>query len=172
MVVPSHCINKQEKNTYTYSSLGYVKNCIGKQPNTQRKYYKGYNNYKAPFPRFEYQIDIMGMNYLKQSNQPRYALVAIDTFRKNGDVQPMKNKDNNSVYESLFKGFEIMKCPLGKYSDDDSALKAKMKELFDGEGINHITTLTHANVVERLIRTLKNGIHERIQFNKSNWTDM
>ena len=58
------------------------------------------------------------------------------------------------------------------YSDDDSAFKAKVKELFDGEGIKRITTLTHANVVERFIRTIKNGINERNQFNKGNWTDM
>ena len=32
--------------------------------------------------------------------------------------------------------------------------------------------MTHANVVERLIRTIKNGTNERIQFNKGNWTDM
>ena len=47
-----------------------------------------------------------------------------------------------------------------------------MKELFGGESIKHITTLTHANVVERLSGTIKNGINERNQFNKCNWTDM
>ena len=36
-------------------SLEYVKNWIKKQPNKQRKGYKGYNSYKAPFPRYEYQ---------------------------------------------------------------------------------------------------------------------
>ena len=61
---------------------------------------------------------------------------------------------------------------MGIYSDDDSAFKAKVKYLFDGEGIKHITTLTHANVVERFIRTIQHGINERIQFNKGNWTDM
>ena len=55
----------------------------------------------SPLPRFEYQIDIMDMSYLKQSNQPRYALVVIDIFSKYGDVQPMNNKGNNSVYEAL-----------------------------------------------------------------------
>ena len=45
------------------------------QPNKQRKGYKGYNSYKAPFPRFEYQNYIMDMSYVRQSNQPRYALV-------------------------------------------------------------------------------------------------
>ena len=34
-------------------------------------------------------------------------------------------------------------------------LKRKVKDLFDGEGIKHITTLTHANVVERFVRTIK-----------------
>ena len=44
--------------------------------------------------------------------------------------------------------------------------------MFDGEGIKHITTLTHANVVEGLIRSIENGIHDRIQFNKGDWTEM
>jgi len=163
---------KQAQEENINISLEYVKNWIKKQPNKQRKGYKGYNSYKAPFPRFQYQIDIMDMSYLKQSTQPRYALVVIDIFSKYGDVQPMNNKDSNSVYEALLKSFKIMKYPMSIYSDDDSAFKAKVKELFDGEGIKHITTLTHANVVERFIRTIKYGINERIQFNKGNWTDM
>ena len=163
---------KQAQEEDINISLEYVKNWIKQQPNKQRKGYKGYNSYKAPFPRYQYQIDIMDMSYLKQSTQPRYALVVIDIFSKYGDVQPMNNKDSNSVYEALLTSFKIMKYPMSIYSDDDSAFKAKVKELFDGEGIKHITTLTHANVVERFIRTVKNGINERIQFNKGNWTDM
>ena len=152
--------------------LEYVKNWIKKQPNKQRKGYKGFNSYKAPFPRYEYQIDIMDMSYLKQSNQPRYALAVIDIFSRYGDVQPMINKDSSSVFEALLKSFKIMKYPMSVYSDDDGAFKSKVKELFDGEGIKHIITLTHANVVERFIRSVKQGINERIQFNKANWTDM
>ena len=80
---------KQAQEEDINISLEYVKNWIKKQPNKQRKGYKGYNSYKAPFPRFEYQIDIVDMNYLKQSNQPRYALTVIDRFNKYGDAQPM-----------------------------------------------------------------------------------
>lgn len=54
-----------------------------------------------------------------------------------------------------------MGYPISVYSDDDGAFKSKVKQLFDSEGINHIVTLTHANVVERFIRTLKNGIHDK-----------
>ena len=48
-----------------------------------------------------------------------------------------------------------MRYPVSIYPDDDGAVKAKVKELFDGECIKHITTLTHANVVERFIRTVR-----------------
>ena len=33
-------------------------------------------------------------------------------------------------------------------------------------------TRTHANIVERLIRTIKNGVAGRIRFTKGNWTDL
>ena len=118
---------KQAQEEDIHISLEYVKNWIKKQPNKQRKGYKGYNSYKAPFPRYQYQIDIMDMSYLKQSTQPRYALVVIDIFSKYGDVQPMNNKDSNSVYEALLTSFKIMKYPMSIYSDDDSAFKAKVK---------------------------------------------
>ena len=65
-----------------------------------------------------------------------------------------------------------MGYPMSIHSDDDSAFKAEVNQLFDGEGIKHITTLTHADVVERFIRTIQHVINERIQFNKGNWTDM
>ena len=84
----------------------------------------------------------------------------------------MNTKDSNCVYEALLKRFEIMKYPMSIYSDDDGAFEAKVNELFDGEGITHIITLTHANIVERFIRTIKQGINERIQFNQGVWTAM
>ena len=58
------------------------------------------------------------------------------------------------------------------YSDDDGAFKSKVKTLFGSEGINHIVTLTHANVVERFIRTLKSAVHDRVRFTNGKWEDM
>ena len=122
---------KQAKEENIDISLEYVKNCITKQHNKQRKGYKGYNSYKAPFPRFEYQIAFMDMSYLRQSNQPRYALtviyIYIYIFSKYGDVQFMNNKDSNSVYEALLTRFKIMEYTMSIYSDDDAAFKAKVK---------------------------------------------
>ena len=168
------------KNTYDQVktknqsiTLDDVQKWMKQQPNKQRKGYRGSNSYTAPFARFQYQIDIMDMvNLQKSESQPRYALVVIDIFSKLGGAQAMNNKDSNSVYDALLNIFKIMGYPMSVYSDDDPAFKAKVKELFNSEGINHLTTLTHANVAERFIRTLKLGIHDRVRFTNGKWEDM
>ena len=55
---------KQAQEEDITISLEHANNWIKQQPNKQNKCYKGYSGYKAPFPRFEYQIDIMDMSYL------------------------------------------------------------------------------------------------------------
>ena len=170
----------QQKNTYDQVrtknpsiTLDDVQKLMKQQPNKQRKGYRGSNSYTAPFARFQYQIDIMDMvNLQKSESQPRYALVVIDIFSKLGGAQAMNNKDSNSVYDALLNIFKIMGYPMSVYSDDDPAFKAEVKELFNSEGINHLTTLTHANVAERFIRNLKMGIHDRVRFTNGNWEDM
>jgi hypothetical protein len=164
---------EQARKVDSTIKLEDVQQWMKQQPNKQRKGYRGSNSYTAPFARFEYQIDIMDMvNLRKSETQPRYALVVIDIFSKFGDAIPMNNKDSNSVYDALLTIFKKMGYPISIYSDDDGAFKSKVKEFFDGEGINHIVTLTHANVVERYIRTLKNGIHDRVRFTNGKWEDM
>ncbi len=147
-----------------------VKTWMKKQPNKQIKPYKAHNSWVAPYARFEYQIDIMDMNNLKSDY--RYAIVVIDSFSKLADAEPMRNKETNTVYLNLLKIFQNIGYPSSVYSDDDGSFKGKVNEFFKGEGINHITTLTHANIVERFIRTIKNGIFDRIRDNNKNWFDM
>jgi hypothetical protein len=108
----------------------------------------------------------------KEPNQPRYALTVIDIFSKKADALPMKNKDSNSVYGALLNIFKTMGYPMSVYSDEDSAFKSKEKELFNDEGIEHITTRNHANVIERFIRTIKNMIHDRLRNNDRQWQDI
>lgn len=160
---------KQDKSI----TLEDVQKWMRQQPNKQIKAYRGSNSYVAPFARFEYQIDIMDMyNLQKTPTQPRYSVVVIDIFSKLGDAVPIFNKDSESVYNALIQSFKKMGYPISVYSDDDSAFKSKVKQFFDGEGINHIVTLTHANVAERYIRTLKSGIYDRVRFTKGKWEDM
>jgi len=158
-----------------------VETFMKKQPNKQIRGYRGSNSYTAPFSRFEYQIDIMDMVPLtrepevkipRKNTEPRYALVVIDIFSKLANAVPMKNKDGATVLPALKESFKRMGFPMSIYSDDDGAFKSVVKEFFDAEGINHIITLTHANVVERFIRTLKNMVYDRVRFNKAGWTSM
>ena len=158
-----------------------VETFMKKQPNKQIRGYRDSNSYTAPFSRFEYQIDIMDMVPLtrepevkipRKNTEPRYALVVIDIFSKLANAVPMKNKDGATVLPALKESFKRMGFPMSIYSDDDGAFKSVVKEFFDAEGINHIITLTHANVVERFIRTLKNMVYDRVRFNKAGWTSM
>ena len=169
---------KQQDPTITKED---VDKFMRQQPNKQVKNYRGTNSYTAPFARFEYQIDIMDMISLTKEpeakipvkdNQPRYGLVVIDIFSKLANVVPMKERNSQNVLSALKESFKKMGAPMSIYSDNDGAFMSVVKEFLDGEGIQHTTTLTHANVAERFIRTIKNMIHDRARFNKKDWTSM
>ena len=145
---------KKKDSSITYED---VKNWMSK--NKQIKPYTKFNSWVAPYARFEYQIDIMIM---PEAYTPRYALVVIDTFSKLADAEPMDERNSNTVYEKLTKTFQKMGTPSGVYSDIDGAFMGKVKQLFQNEGIVHQTTLYHANLVERLIRTIKKGVFDRL----------
>ena len=119
------------KNTFEQANkknssitLEDVKTWMERHLKTQRRPYIGSNSYTAPFPRFEYQIDIMDMIELQySSNQPRYGLAVIDIFSRFGDVEPMYRKDSEAVLNVLKIMFTKMGYPMSIYSDDDGAFK-------------------------------------------------
>ena len=99
-----------------------------RRPKKQRRPYPTSNSYTAPFPRFEYQIDIMDMGILQKSeDQPKFALVVIDIFNKFGDAEPMYRKDSEAILEALKIIFSKMGYPMSIYSDDDGAFKSSVK---------------------------------------------
>ena len=72
--------------------------------------------------------------------------------------------------------FKVLGQPLSVYSDDEDegALNSeKLQVKIKGEGIEHIITKTHANQAERMIRTTKKIIADRLRANKDKtWVDM
>ena len=84
----------------------------------------------------------------------------------------MKEKNSESVLSALKKNFKKMGSPMSIYNDNDGAFMSVVKGFLDREGIQHTTTLTHANVEEHLIRTIKNMMHDRVRFHKADWTNM
>ena len=46
------------------------------------------------------------------------------------------------------------------------------KQYFENENIRHLTTLGHAPVAERQIRTIKDMIYKRIEHTKKEWWEV
>ena len=84
----------------------------------------------------------------------------------------MENKNSEDVLRALKASFKAMGEPTEIFSDEDAAFLSVVKKYLDGLGIVQKTTRTHANIVERLIRTIKNGVAGRIRFTKGNWTHL
>ena len=163
--------HQQAKKLDETITLDYVKEWMKKQPNKQIRPYNKFNSWVAPYPRFEYQIDLMVMNNVNAS-EFKYAIVVIDTFSKLAGARAMKDKETETVYKNLLEIFDKIGYPSSIYSDDDGSFKGRVAKFFKDENINHITTLTHAMVVERFIRTIKNMIYDRIRNTSNKWEEM
>ena len=118
-------------------------------------------------------ISIMKDIGIDVDDQPRYGLLCIDIFSKKSHVVPMENKDGDTVYSAFMECFKVLGQPLSIYTDEEGSFKSrKLQDFFKGEGIEHIITLTHANQAERLIRTVKRMIADRVRHTKKPWVEM
>ena len=108
----------------------------------------------------------MDMNKFKQEGEERYGLIVVDAFSRYAYIHPMENKNSEDVLKALKEAFKVMGEPIEIFSDEDTAFLSVVKKYLDGLGIVQKTTRAHANIVERLIRTIKNGVADRISFYK------
>ena len=95
-------------------------------------------------------------------------LLFVDIFSKVTQIVPVKSKQVDDVLEGIKKGITKMG---GKsqtiYSDNEGAFVSnEVQTYFKEEGIRHLTTLGHAPVAERQIRTMKDMIYQRIEHKK------
>ena len=101
------------------------------QPNKQTRNYKNYNSYTAPFPKYEFQIDLMVMSSLLNDvgvdvkNQPKFGFVCIDIFSKKCHIVPMEINDTDTFFNAMLECFKVLGYPLSIYSDDEGALNSK-----------------------------------------------
>ena len=97
-------------------------------------------------------------------NQLRYGFLCIDIFSKKCHIVPIENKDTDDAFKGVMECFKGLGQPLSIYTDDEGALNSKkMQDFFKGEGIEHIITRTHANQAERMVRTIKKMIGDRLR---------
>ena len=160
-------------------TLDYVSKWMKSQPNKQTRNYKNYNSYTAPFPKCEFQIDLMVMSSLLNDvgvdvkNQPKFGFVCIDIFSKKCHIVPMEINDIETFFNAMLECFKVLGYPLSIYSDDEGALNSKkIQNYLKGEGIELIITKTHASQAARMIRTIKKMISDRLRHHKGSWVEM
>ena len=160
-------------------TLDYVSKWMKSQPSKQTRNYKNYNSYTAPFPKYEFQIDLMVMSSLLNDvgvdvkNQPKFGFVCIDIFSKKCHIVPMEINDIETFFNAMLECFKVLGYPLSIYSDDEGALNSKkIQNYLKGEGIELIITKTHASQAERMIRTIKKMISDRLRHHKGSWVEM
>ena len=158
-------------------TLQEVKDWVKKQSINQRRGYKNYNSYSPPYARAVFSADLMDMISLMKDTKTtdktdkHLALVCIDNFSKKAHVVPLENKLGPTVFDAFMECFKVMGYPESIYSDDEASFMSnKFQDWLKGEGINHVITLTHANVAERFIRTIKKMIGDRALVTKGAWT--
>ena len=132
---------------------------------------KGYNSFVAEKPYEEFQMDLAFFDM----KDPTYigALVMIDIFTKYATALPFKTKLPEEVLNCIKGGIQKMGGqPETFYTDNEGSFLSKdIQKYFKDNDIRHLTTNSHAGVVERFIRTLKNMINDRVKYYKKPWYD-
>ena len=130
---------------------------------------KGYNSFVAEKPREEYQMDLAFFDM----NDDKYigALFMIDIFTKYAVAIPFKTKQTHEILECIKQGITKMGGkPVTLYTDNEGSFNSKeIQSYFKDNNIRWLSTNTHAGVVERLIRTIKNYIYKRAEHFKKPW---
>ena len=160
---------KQYDSTITYDEVKKWK-----EKHTERKTnLRGQKSFIAHHAAEEYQMDNMFFTDLKD---PDYdgGLLMVDIFTKYTVVIPIKNRSIPEVNDAIEKAITKMgKKPITIYSDNEGAfISNEIKRYFENNNIRHLTTLGHAPVAERQIRTIKNVIYQRVEKTGQKWHEV
>ena len=109
-----------------------------------------------------------------EKKHPLHGFVCMHNFSKTCNVVVMNSKDTDPVYDASMECFKVMGHPQSICSDDEGSFNSKkLQNSFKDEGITHKITFTHANVAEKMIRTLQKMISDRLQVHTEGaWTIM
>ena len=168
-------INETLKDAKKYdSSITYDDVKKWKEKHTERKTnLKGQNSFIAHKPAEEYQMDLMFFTDLKD---PDYigGLLMVDIFTKYTVVIPIKTKQIPDVAAAIEEAIKKMgQKPITVYSDNEGAFVSNIiQKYFKDNNIRHLTTLGHAPVAERQIRTIKYMIYQRVEKTGQKWHEV
>lgn len=124
------------------------------------------NSYVPDLPREQFQVDLMDMG---ARAAPRYGFVAMDIFTKKVFVKPIATKDQ--AHTAVDEMFEALGHPTEIMLDEGGEFKGRFKQEVEQESVQILMSRTGGRFVERMIRTLKKPIYERMQALGIPWTE-
>ena len=141
---------------------------------------KGNNTFVAPYPFYEFQIDLLFFSDLHDQKFP-LGMVCIDVFSKYACVVPLANKREQDLASGIIECLHKMKKAKDQYNpdskydkpdiiytDDEPALRtSSIQTYLKEQRIQHIITRSHAWFAERFVRTFKLMIYKRIDSKKN-----
>ena len=138
---------------------------------------KGYNSFVVDKPFVEFQMDLAffsDLNREQDDNTYVGILLMVDIFTKYTTAVTIKTKQIPDVLEAIKEDIRKMGGkPETMYTDNEGAFVSnEIQKYFKEVGIRHITTLSHAPVAERQIRTLKSMIYQRVEKTNRKWYDV
>ena len=165
---------KKILNTITYND---VKDFLERQKSRQTKGYRGFNSYVADKPFQEIQIDIADFTASSALNDGfRYLFVAVDIFIKFCHAVPIKDKQPAESVRSMKEVLEVIGVPKILYHDNEGSWNSKdFITLLNQNNIKQIITSTPPPFAERMVQTIKNMIHTRLEgleINKQEWINL
>jgi hypothetical protein len=142
----------------------------------QKKQLKGYNSFVANEAKFEYQIDLFFISLKDFPNERNIGgVLCIDVFNKCITIIPIQAKTIAVILDAIKQIINKVGKPKNVYTDNEGAWSrgSEINKYFKDENINHIITLSHPNVSERAIRTIKDEIYKRVKLpSDKNWSDL
>ena len=165
---------KKILNTIKYND---VKDFLERQKSRQTKPYRGFNSYVAHEPLQKIQIDIADFTASADVNDGfRYLFVAIDIFTKLCHAIPIKDKQPAESVRVMTEVLNVIGVPKVLYHDNEGSWNSgQFIRLLNKHSIKQIITSTPPPFAERMVQTIKNMIHTRLEgmeLKKEKWIDI
>ena len=150
---------------------------LSRQKSRQTQAYRGFNSYVATEPLQEVQIDIADFTRSAEVNDGyRYGFVAVDIFTKISHAVPFKDKkpaESIRACNEVLDKIGAMKTLL--HDNEGSWNSTQFIRLIHSHNIKQIITSAPPPFAERMVQTIKNMIHARLEGlerSKEKWVDI
>ena len=152
-------------------TLDDVKNWF-KQNTIKKNKPHGYNSFIAPYPYYEYQLDLLFFNDLSKEAgvKQKLGMICIDIFSRYITVAEIDSKTPKDILDGLKQCIADQQCkPEIIFTDQEGSFLSKVVQSYLKEhDIKHLVTRSHPAYAERAIRTIKNMVYKRVEANENN----